>query len=86
VADSSKKRWRDLTPRQRRTISIAGLIEIIVTVGAVRDLVRRPRDQVVGPKILWFAAFVVQPFGPIAYFAFGRRQPEDDEDRAAVEQ
>jgi hypothetical protein len=83
MAEKSKKRWRDLSPRQQRTIVVAGLVEIVVTTFAIRDLVQRPKDQVVGPKLLWFAAFAVQPVGPFAYFAFGRRQLEDDEDDEA---
>jgi hypothetical protein len=39
----------------------------------LRDLAKRPSAGVRGPKALWVAACVVQPFGPLAYFAFGRR-------------
>jgi hypothetical protein len=45
----------------------------VVTVAALRDLARRPADEVRGTKTAWVLSFLVQPFGPIAYFAMGRR-------------
>ena len=44
-------------------------VEIVLTTKAVVDLVRRPREQIRGPKTLWALGFTVQPFGPIAYLA-----------------
>jgi hypothetical protein len=44
-----------------------------MTFRVLRDLARRPSANVRGPKALWVAACVVQPIGPLAYFAFGRR-------------
>jgi len=38
------------------------------------DLVRRPRAQVRGPKALWMMGLFVQPVGPVAYLALGRRK------------
>ena len=69
----AKRRWSDLSPQQQRAIIVGGAIEVVVTAIAVRDLVRRPSSQVRGPKAVWLASFVVQPFGPLAYFALGRR-------------
>ncbi|ANI42905.1 membrane protein [Mycolicibacterium vaccae 95051] len=37
------------------------------------DLARRPASTVRGSKALWRTLSVVQPVGPLAYFAFGRR-------------
>ena len=69
----SKKSWSDLTPRQRQAVVVAGAIEAVVTAAALRDLARRTRDEVRGPKLLWRLACVVQPFGPVAYLLLGRR-------------
>ncbi|MCB9412084.1 MAG: PLDc_N domain-containing protein [Actinobacteria bacterium] len=66
------KSWSELTPGQRRVIAAGAVIEVILTAAAAVDLVRRPAEQVRGPKLLWVPALVVQPVGPIAYFAFGR--------------
>ena len=68
-----KKRWRDFTPAQRAAIIAGAAVEIALTTAAVVDLARRPRAQVRGPKLFWVVGFVVQPFGPLAYWAFGRR-------------
>ena len=69
----TKRRWGDLSTRQQRAIVVGGVVELVITAMAVRDLVRRPGSQVRGPKAAWLATFVVQPFGPLAYFAIGRR-------------
>jgi hypothetical protein len=72
-AKRGKKTWSDLSPAARAAIIIGGVGEVIVTTLALRDLMRRPRRRVRGPKLLWAASFVVQPFGPLLYFAVGRR-------------
>lgn len=70
---SEKKSWGDLTPRQKAAILAGGAIELVLTAVAVRDLKRRPAQAVRGPKLLWAASFVVQPFGPLGYLTLGRR-------------
>ena len=69
----ARKKWSDLTARQHRAIYVGGAVEALVTAAALRDLVRRPAETVRGSKAGWVLAFVVQPFGPLAYFAAGRR-------------
>ena len=69
----SKKKWSHLTVAQKRIIYVAGAVEVVATAAALRDLARRPADQVRGPKAVWVVAFFVQPVGPLAYFAAGKR-------------
>jgi hypothetical protein len=69
----AKKQWSELTNVQKRAIYIGGAAEAITTAAALRDLARRPSGEVRGPKAAWVLAFFVQPVGPIAYFAAGRR-------------
>lgn len=69
----AKKQWSDLTPSQQRAILVGGAVELALTAAALRDLARRPAADVRGPKVMWVLAFFVQPFGPLAYFAKGRR-------------
>ena len=69
----TKQKWSDLTTLQKRAIVVGGAVEAVMTLAALRDLVSRSREQVRGPKVAWGLSFVVQPFGPIAYFALGRR-------------
>lgn len=68
-----KKSWSDLSAGQKRGVSVAGALEVIVTVAALRDLAKRPAEDVRGPKVAWVLASFVQPVGPLAYFAAGRR-------------
>ena len=69
----SKKKWSDLSATQQRAIVVGATLEVIVTTVALVDLVRRPPSRVRGPKLLWWAAMVVQPVGPVAYLVAGRR-------------
>lgn len=69
-----KKRWSELSQAQRTTIVVAAAAEIVLTTIALADIARRPGAQVRGPKVLWVLGFVVQPFGPLAYLAAGRRR------------
>ena len=68
----AKKSWSELSRPQQVAIVGVGAIEVVLTLSAAADLVRRPADQVRGPKLAWAAALVVQPVGPIAYWLVGR--------------
>jgi hypothetical protein len=70
----AKKSWSELTSTQQRLILAGGLVEAVLTAVALRDLRRRPADQVRGPKPAWFLASFVQPVGPLAYLLLGRRE------------
>jgi len=69
----AKRTWSDLTQAQRRAVYLGGAVESVLTIAALRDLARRPAGGVRGPKAAWVLACAVQPFGPLAYFAVGRR-------------
>lgn len=68
-----KREWRDLTPTQRRAIVGAGAVQLSLMVAALRDLRRRPAEQIRGSKRIWFGASFVNFIGPLAYFAVGRK-------------
>ena len=68
-----KKRWLDLSPRQRRAIAVGAAAEVVLTTVALVDLIRRPGAEVRGPKLAWAVGCTVQPVGPIAYLTLGRR-------------
>jgi hypothetical protein len=70
-----KKQWSDLSPNARTAIVVGGIVELIMTTLALRDLARRPSSEVRGWKPIWVLLFFVQPFGPLLYFARGRRRP-----------
>jgi hypothetical protein len=74
VSRGSKKRWSELSQRQRGAIVGSGVVQLILLVVALADLRRRPPDQVNGPKPLWLAVSLVNFVGPLAYLAFGRKR------------
>ncbi|MCW2844745.1 MAG: hypothetical protein JWN22_2661 [Nocardioides sp.] len=71
---ATKKRWSDLSATQRRLIFVAGAAEALMTAAALRDLARRPAREIRGSKLAWVLSCVVQPVGPLAYLAAGRRE------------
>ena len=70
---ATKKQWSDFSGGQQAAILIGSAIEVALTTIALADLARRPRAQVRGSKFVWVLGCVIQPFGPIAYLAIGRR-------------
>ncbi|MFI1995544.1 PLD nuclease N-terminal domain-containing protein [Actinoplanes sp. NPDC020271] len=72
---AQKKSWHDLSRGQQGAILTVGAAELVITTIAVADLIRRPAVQVRGPKPAWLPVMLVQPFGPLAYLAWGRRRP-----------
>jgi hypothetical protein len=69
-----RRRWSDLSTRQRSSIILAGALQLLLAGAALLDLRRRPAEQVRGSKKLWAAAAFVNLVGPLAYFVFGRRR------------
>ena len=69
-----RKQWSDFTAAQKAAIVAGAIVELVMTTMALNDLLRRPAKAVRGPKLLWLVSFVVQPFGPLLYFAAGRRR------------
>ena len=75
---TASKRWSELSPRNRRLIVGAAVVEGLLKLAALIDLKRRPASQVRGPRWVWATLVaVVSSFGlvPISYFLFGRRRP-----------
>jgi hypothetical protein len=76
----TRPRWQDLPGAARFGILGAGTGQIGLLVFALIDLVRRPSQQVRGPKLLWLPLLFVNFVGPASYLRFGRRRglrPED---------
>ncbi|MGZ4269697.1 MAG: PLDc N-terminal domain-containing protein [Solirubrobacteraceae bacterium] len=68
-----RRRWCDLSERQRAAIVALSVVQVSLQLAALVDLWRRPARRVRGDKRLWAAATFVNFAGPIAYFARGRR-------------
>jgi hypothetical protein len=71
---ATRKKWSELSDRNRRLITILGVIEGVLLVATLVDIRRRPADQIKGSKRMWTAIAFVNIIGPIAYFVFGRRR------------
>ena len=71
-----KKRWSDLSERNRRIITIVAMVEAALKAAMLVDLKRRPAEQVKGSKRVWAFSTIVNSLGiiPLAYFIFGRRR------------
>jgi hypothetical protein len=70
----SRKRWSQLTGRQRTAIIVAGVVQVSLSVATLLDLRHRPSSQIRGSRRLWTAAAFVNFVGPLAYFSVGRRR------------
>ena len=70
---SAQRKSSDFGSGQKVAIIAVGTVEVALTTVAAVDLVRRDPATVRGSKWLWAPALVVQPFGPIAYLALGRK-------------
>jgi hypothetical protein len=70
---SKTKRWSDLSREQRAGVGVVGLVQVGLLVAALRDLWRRPAEQINGSKLLWAPICFVNFVGPLAYFRFGRK-------------
>ncbi len=68
----AKKRWSDLSGRRRVGVVVVAAAQLALTAAAYRDLVKRPADEVNGPKAAWALAIAVNWVGPLTYFAKGR--------------
>ena len=72
----TKRRWSDLSRRQRELLLLGAAFEATLKIAALRDLRHRPAAEIRGSKKLWAIALVLANSAgavPIAYFRFGRR-------------
>jgi hypothetical protein len=73
-APRSEKRWADLSAPQKAGVVALGTVQVLLLAVAATDLVRRPPEQVRGPKWAWAPVLAVNFVGPVAYLACGRRR------------
>jgi hypothetical protein len=75
VLPRRNRRWQDFTNRQRAGIVARACMQTTMQVIALRDLVRRPSDEVRGgSKWLWAPVIALNylGIGPAAYLLVGR--------------
>ena len=61
-----------MRPRQRRAMAVMAVVQIALLLSALRDIRRRPADEIRGPKLLWVLVSFINFIGPLSYFRFGR--------------
>lgn len=69
-----QQRWQDLSNRQKTLMILAGMVQFLLLGAALRDIRRRPAEQINGSKRVWTLAAFVNYIGPISYFVFGRKR------------
>ncbi len=66
------------TPKRRRPAQVGaagqGLINLALMIWTIWDIRHRSDDEINGKRKLWMLAAFAPPFGPIAYFIFGRKR------------
>lgn len=72
-----RKTWSEYSPGARLAVILGATLELVLTMLALRDLRRRPRELVRGPKWVWRLVAFVQPVGPPAYLLLGRRSTSE---------
>ncbi|RFU20449.1 PLDc N-terminal domain-containing protein [Geodermatophilus marinus] len=70
----TRRRWADLSGRQRAALAALAAVQLALAVGAWTDLARRRPDEVDGSRGLWAVVIAVNWVGPLAWFRWGRRR------------
>jgi hypothetical protein len=70
----ARRRWADLTPRERAAVVVLGTVQVSLATRAWWQLAQSPAKRVNGPKPLWAAIIAVNFVGPLAWFRWGRRR------------
>lgn len=70
----AKKRWSDLSDREKTSVLVGISVQVSLLLTALTDIYRRPAEEIRGNKALWVAVSFVNFVGPISYFLFGRRR------------
>ena len=66
------RHWSELSDRQQTALLVTASVYLSLSATAWVDLATRPAALVNGRKGVW-AAVIGTIFGPVAYFAWGRR-------------
>ncbi len=74
---ATKKKWSELSRRNRRLMTVTGVVEVVLLAATLVDIKSRPAEQIRGSKRMWTALAFINIIGPIAYFTFGRRRERD---------
>lgn len=68
------KRWKGSSRAMKAPAIAQRMIQLALVIWAVRDIRQRRDDEINGSRKVWTLAAFAPPFGPIAYFLFGRKR------------
>lgn len=68
--------WNSFSPGFRTALVALAAVEAALLLAAQVDITRRPAKAVAGRKGAWRLITLIELFGPIAYFVFGRVDPK----------
>jgi Phospholipase_D-nuclease N-terminal len=68
-----RKRWAAMSPAQRAANLLLAAVDLAMLILALLDIRRRPAGEIKGSKRMWAAVALIQPFGSVIYFIFGRK-------------
>ena len=72
IGGMDKQRFRDMSPRRRTFFIGLAIVQVSLNLAAQVDISRRPASQVRGSKVRWRLVSLINVFGPLAYFRWGR--------------
>lgn len=71
---NSKKKFSELSRTAQLSIVGAAAVQLVLLGAALKDISKRDREDINGPKAAWAAASFINFLGPLSYFAFGRKR------------
>jgi hypothetical protein len=74
---AKKKTWKEMPPAARAGVVAVGIAQVSLMLAAQRDISRRPAELINGPKAAWRLAALINFIGPMGYFVFGRKKPDE---------
>jgi hypothetical protein len=73
----AKRKFKELPAWKRKILIAVGVFEFLLNAAAQIDITRRQPEQVKGSKRRWRLISMINFFGPLAYFRWGRVLPTD---------
>jgi hypothetical protein len=69
-----RRRWADMSPLEKTGNILMAVADIATVALTLLDIRRRPANEIHGSKRMRVMTALIQPFGPVLYFLFGRKR------------
>jgi hypothetical protein len=67
------RRWGELSSGQRTGVAVLSILQLALLAATLWDVAHRKPEEVRGDRRMWAGLAFINWFGPLAYFAIGRR-------------